>query len=176
MHPVPVVLFTSSLVDGGGLQTFLCDPMHTLHSSGYTLSGIYIDDQIKFLGKYQLGDQFISLIYTIRCAHPRKKAVLAAFFVVIHQTIGWLFKVNFLVMVWPHGTFGISVNVRWQTKPYVTPWHCNTVQTISRSYSYQASKSLNARQWDSHILTLIGFKKNLLLWFCGVRADPAGLF
>ncbi len=33
-----------SLVDGGGLRTFLCDPMHTLRSSGYTLSGIYIDD------------------------------------------------------------------------------------------------------------------------------------
>ncbi len=30
----------SSLVDGGGLQIFLCDPMHTLRSSGYTLSGI----------------------------------------------------------------------------------------------------------------------------------------
>ena len=33
-----------SLVDGGRLRTFLCDPMHTLRSSGYTLSGIYIDD------------------------------------------------------------------------------------------------------------------------------------
>ncbi len=33
-----------SLVDGGGLRTFLCNPMHTLRSSGYTLSGIYIDD------------------------------------------------------------------------------------------------------------------------------------
>ncbi len=32
----------SSLVDGGGLRTFLCDPMHTFRSSGYTLSGIYI--------------------------------------------------------------------------------------------------------------------------------------
>ncbi len=30
----------ASLVDGGGLRTFLCDPMHTLRSSGYTLSGI----------------------------------------------------------------------------------------------------------------------------------------
>ena len=29
-----------SRVDGGGLRTFLCDPMHTLCSSGYTLSGI----------------------------------------------------------------------------------------------------------------------------------------
>ncbi len=33
-----------SLVDGGALRTFLCDPMNTLQSSGYTLSGIYIDD------------------------------------------------------------------------------------------------------------------------------------
>ncbi len=33
-----------SLVDGGGLRTFFCDPMHTLRSSGYTLSGICIDD------------------------------------------------------------------------------------------------------------------------------------
>ncbi len=33
-----------SLMDGGPLRTFLCDPMHTLRSSGYTLSGIYIDD------------------------------------------------------------------------------------------------------------------------------------
>ncbi len=31
-----------SLVDGGALRTFLGDPMHTLRSSGYTLSGIYI--------------------------------------------------------------------------------------------------------------------------------------
>ncbi len=50
-----------SLVDGGGLRTFLCEPMHTLRSSGYTLSGIYIDDL--------------------------KKVVLAAFLIVIHQTI-----------------------------------------------------------------------------------------
>ena len=34
----------NSLVDGGGLRTFFCDPMHRLRSSGYTLSGIYIDD------------------------------------------------------------------------------------------------------------------------------------
>ncbi len=55
-----------SLVDGGGLQTFLCDPMHTLRSSGYTLSGIYIDDlSWSPRMKFQLGDQFISLIYTI---------------------------------------------------------------------------------------------------------------
>ncbi len=32
-----------SLVDGGQLRTFLCDPMHTLRSYGYTLSGISID-------------------------------------------------------------------------------------------------------------------------------------
>ena len=47
-----------SLVDGVPLRTFLCDPMHTLRSSGYTLCGT-------FLGKFQLGDQFISLIYTL---------------------------------------------------------------------------------------------------------------
>ncbi len=77
-------------MDGGSLRTFLCDPMHTPRSSGYTLSGIYIDDlgwsprtklpenallqpflAVKlsilntFSGKFQLGDQFISLIYTI---------------------------------------------------------------------------------------------------------------
>ncbi len=61
---LPFSLF--SLVDGGGLRTFLCDPMHTLRSSGYTLSGIGFS----------------------RCAHPRKKkVVLATFLVVIHQTI-----------------------------------------------------------------------------------------
>ncbi len=43
-----------SLVDGGGLRTFFCDPMHMLRSSGYALSGIYIDDlrmspRIKFI-------------------------------------------------------------------------------------------------------------------------------
>ncbi len=76
------MVFPCSLVDGGGLRTFLCDPMHTLRSSGYTLSGIYIDDLSwslrtklpenafpqplnTFSGKFQLGDQFISLIYTI---------------------------------------------------------------------------------------------------------------
>ncbi len=32
----------SNLVDGGGLRPFLCDPIHTLRSSGYALSGIYI--------------------------------------------------------------------------------------------------------------------------------------
>ncbi len=31
-------LESNSLVDGGGLRTFLCDPMHTLRSSGYTPS------------------------------------------------------------------------------------------------------------------------------------------
>ena len=36
------VFSTSSLVDGSGLQTHSCDPMHTLQYSGYTLSGIYI--------------------------------------------------------------------------------------------------------------------------------------
>ncbi len=61
-----------SLVDGGGLRTFLCDPMHTLRSSGYTLSGIY--PAYKSIG---FG----------RCAHPRKKkVVLAGFLIVIHQT------------------------------------------------------------------------------------------
>ena len=33
-----------SLVDGGGLRTHFSDPMRVLRSSGYTLSGIYIDD------------------------------------------------------------------------------------------------------------------------------------
>ncbi len=70
--------WSSSLVDGGRLQTFLGDPMHTLRSSGYTLSGIYSDihhPAYKFTG---FG----------RCAHPRKKkVVLAAFLEVIHQTI-----------------------------------------------------------------------------------------
>ncbi len=59
------------MVEGGGLQTFLCDPMHTLRSSGYTLSGIYIDD-LRTSPR--------------RCAHPRKKVVLAAFLIVIQQT------------------------------------------------------------------------------------------
>ena len=36
--------FQNSLVDGNGLQTHFCDPMQWLQSSGYTLSGIYIDD------------------------------------------------------------------------------------------------------------------------------------
>ena len=35
---------TISLVDGGRLRTFLCETMHMLCSSGYTLSGIYNDD------------------------------------------------------------------------------------------------------------------------------------
>ncbi len=120
-------------MDGGPLRTFLCDPMHTLRSSGYTLSGIYIDDLswsprtnlpenaflqpsfdvinipikdtdissnlinlITFSGKFQLGDQFFSVIYTIPHTNPwvsagvhtlAKKVVLAAFLVVIHQTI-----------------------------------------------------------------------------------------
>ena len=37
------VITNTSLVDGRGLRTFLGDPMHKLESSGYTLSGIYID-------------------------------------------------------------------------------------------------------------------------------------
>ncbi len=44
MKNVLLVKITYSLVDGGALRTFLCDPMHTLRSSGYTLSGKYIDD------------------------------------------------------------------------------------------------------------------------------------
>ncbi len=63
------ILFpSSSLVDGGGLRTFFCDLMHRLRSSGYTLSGIYIDDLRRqdtvdfwiliFSGKFQPGDQF----------------------------------------------------------------------------------------------------------------------
>ncbi len=39
-----LLIWGTSLVDGGGLRTFFCDPMHTLLSSGYTLSGIYIVD------------------------------------------------------------------------------------------------------------------------------------
>ncbi len=45
-HLALLILF--SLVDGGGLRTFLCDPMHTLRSSGNTLSGIYIEHFLKF--------------------------------------------------------------------------------------------------------------------------------
>ncbi len=33
---------TLILVDGGGLRTHFSDPLRTLRSSGYTLSGIYI--------------------------------------------------------------------------------------------------------------------------------------
>ncbi len=50
--------------------------MHTFPSSVYTLSGIYIDDLrkliilITFSGKFQLEDQFISLIYTISHTNP----------------------------------------------------------------------------------------------------------
>ena len=45
LGPVAIcIIFSYSLVDGGGLRTFLCDPMHTLRSSGYTLSGICIDN------------------------------------------------------------------------------------------------------------------------------------
>ena len=36
--------YFSSLVDGGGLWTHFSDPMHTLRSSGCTISGIYFDD------------------------------------------------------------------------------------------------------------------------------------
>ncbi len=53
---------TYSLVDGGGLRTFLCDPMHTLRSSGYTLFGI-----------------FISLIICRNCRRYRSIAGIAKF-------------------------------------------------------------------------------------------------
>ena len=69
MHAVKAdfQLYLYSLVDGGPLQTFLCDPMHTLRSSGYTLSGIYIDD---FRNLYH--PAYKSMDFG-RCAHPRKK-------------------------------------------------------------------------------------------------------
>ncbi len=75
-------------MDGGGLQTFLCDPMHRLRSSGYTLSGIYSDDL-----SWSLRTNF-SVTYTIPHTNPwvsagvhtLGKKVLAAFLVVIHQT------------------------------------------------------------------------------------------
>ncbi len=48
-----IIQYTSIIVWWmGWITIFLCNPMHTLLSSGYTLSWIYIDD-------------FISLIYTI---------------------------------------------------------------------------------------------------------------
>ena len=50
-----------SLVDGGGLRTFFCDPMHMLRSSGYTLSGIYIDDLRTSPRRIKPENQFISL-------------------------------------------------------------------------------------------------------------------
>ncbi len=103
-------IFKNKPVDGCGLQTPSCDPMHRLWSSGYTLSGIYISDLslsprskmpkiaflepffdiihipikhsedtdisskliivITFSGKFQLGEKFISLIYTIPHTNP----------------------------------------------------------------------------------------------------------
>ncbi len=58
--------------------------MHTLSSSGYTLSGIYIDDLRTFLNLHHSAYKSIGFG---RCAHPRKKkVVLSAFLVVIHQT------------------------------------------------------------------------------------------
>ena len=76
-------------------------PYATLQFFGYVLSGIYNDDlswppRTKLPEnhiKFQLGDQFISLIYTIRHTNPwvsaavhilAKEVVLAAFLVVIH--------------------------------------------------------------------------------------------
>ncbi len=75
---------TISLVDGGRLRTFLCETMHMLCSSGYTLSGIYNDD-LSWSPKTQSRIQ----IHRFRpvCAPSQKKVVLAAFLVVIHQTI-----------------------------------------------------------------------------------------
>ncbi len=76
-----VMLRPVSLVDGGGLWTFLCDPMHTLRSSGYTLPGIYIDDlRTSPRRKRQVAFFFLNLHHPTyksigfgRCAHPRKK-------------------------------------------------------------------------------------------------------
>ncbi len=65
---------TYSLVDGGQLRTFLCDPMHTLRSSGYTFSGIFIPSRIQING------------FRPVCTPSQKKVVLAAFLIVIHQT------------------------------------------------------------------------------------------
>ncbi len=64
-----------SLVDGDGLRTHFSDPMRTLRSSGYILSGIYL---------HHTAYKSIGFGW---CAHPRKKVVLAAFLIVIHQTI-----------------------------------------------------------------------------------------
>ena len=100
-------------MNGGGLRTYFSDPMHMLRSSGYMLSGIYIDDLslyprtkipenaflepffdvicipinlkdtdisskliilITFSGKFQLGEKFISLIYTTPHTNPRVSA------------------------------------------------------------------------------------------------------
>ncbi len=63
-----------SLVDGGGLRTFLCDHMHTLRPSGYTLSGTYIDD-LSWSPRTNLPENaflqpFFSVIYTIPYTNP----------------------------------------------------------------------------------------------------------
>ncbi len=68
-----------SLVDGAGLRTFLSDPMHTLCSSGYTLSGISARRPIYFLNLHHPAYKLMGFL--------AKKVVLAAFLVVIHQTI-----------------------------------------------------------------------------------------
>ncbi len=68
--PILDFFLSVSLVDGGRLRTFWCDPMHTLRSSGYTLSGIYIDDLSWFLNLHHPAYKFMGFG---RCAHPRKK-------------------------------------------------------------------------------------------------------
>ncbi len=73
---------TYSLVDGGGLRTFFCDPMHRLRSSGYTLSGIYSIPHTK--------PWVSAAVHTL----AKKKVVLAGFLVVIHKTITTLQKIQ----------------------------------------------------------------------------------
>ncbi len=60
-------------MDGGRLRTFLCDPMHMLRSSGYTLSGIYNDD-LSWSPRRQLPENAFSLIYTIPHTNSRLSA------------------------------------------------------------------------------------------------------
>ncbi len=63
-----------SLVDEGGLRTHFSDPMHTLGSSGYTLSGMYIDD---FLNLHHPTYKSIGFG---RFAQARKKSCFSSLF------------------------------------------------------------------------------------------------
>ncbi len=105
-------------MDGDGLRTHFSSPMHTLRSSGYTLSGIYID---------YLSYPWVSAgVQTLA-----KRVVQAAFLIIIHQTrelllemtMTWIFSIFSTVLKNPV-TWPMQTAITWDFHKQGASWVC----------------------------------------------------